>query len=577
MLYRVRRKINSLRFDRAIAGITKTEPLILRDAPWCIVSMVANHDVPMYLTAIKSFYPKLGKGKVAAIVDRDMPRSLRNILSEHLVGIEFVTLEDIATDPCQRGGIWERLLYCLDRSTREFTIQLDSDTLAVGQDLSEVLDCVNANSAFTMSDGFTRLTLAETAELARATPSNYIGIVAEAAFSRYPQAGDLHYVRGSSGFAGFARGGYTRSAIAIFHQEMEKLVGTVRWREWGTEQCGSNFAIANSPNPVILPYPEYASFNNKPMPRSDVKLFHFIGSNRFREGYFARRGQELIAALKSGRSTISPQASVGGTQFRDRLPLLFARNLSQESFVKYLYWRLSGRKRPIVIQMQARPEFQNHPDPGPKFRLRGNNASNNDLGVAYEMFIHKLLMPPVWIPPECVKLIVDLGANVGLSCLWWVANYWRAKVIAFEPHPAHAAEARSNFALNPYGARIELRQVAVGPKAASAWISDEGSSSQLSSTGGSGFQAEVVDLFASLSGQRIDILKIDIEGSEVGLLDDPRFAALDVGAIVMEWHNQDANGRGGKVWCIRRLGEFGFRTYVTFESGPCGMVWGYRR
>jgi FkbM family methyltransferase len=577
MLYRLRRDINSRRFNRAIAGILKTAPLVLQDAPWCIVSMVANRDVPMYLTAIKSFYPKLGKGKVAVIVDRDMPQSLRNILSDHLVGIEFVTLEDIATEPCQRGGTWERLLYCLDRSAREYTIQLDSDTLSVGQDLSEVLGCVNANRAFTMSDGFSRMTLLEAAELAQATRSNYIGIAAEAVFDRYPSAKDFHYVRGSSGFAGFAKGGYTRAAISTFHQEMEKLIGKVRWREWGTEQCGSNFAIANSPNPQVLPYPEYASFNNCPVPRSEVKLFHFIGSNRFQEGYFARRSQESIRALNCGSESPSFSNQPQRSTFGERLPLLFARNVSRGSLARYLSWQVLGRRYPIEVQVPARREFSEHPEPGPRFRLRGDNASNNDLGVAYEMFILKLLMPPLWIPPECVKLIVDLGANVGLSCLWWAANYSRAEVIAFEPHPAHAAEARSNFALNPYGTRIELRQEAVGPKAASAWISDEGSSSQLSSTVGGGFEAKVVDFFAGLSGRRIDILKIDIEGSEVGLLDDARFAALEVGAIVMEWHSPAGDGRGGKAWCIERLGEAGYRTYVTSESGQCGIVWGYRR
>ena len=149
-----------------------------------------------------------------------------------------------------------------------------------------------------MSDGFELMSLPEVAEEAEATPSDYIGIVTERMFARYPDAG-LHYVRGSSGFAGFSRGGFTRAAITRFHQEMEKLVGIKRWREWGTEQCGSNFAIANSPGAFVLPYPEYASFTPH-VARREAKFFHFIGANRFRDDYYAARGQELIAKLHPG-------------------------------------------------------------------------------------------------------------------------------------------------------------------------------------------------------------------------------------------------------------------------------------
>jgi len=575
MLYRARRAVKTRVFDRAIAGILGTRPVVLENAPWCIVSMVANRDVPMYLMAIKSFYPRIGRGKVVAIIDRDMPQSLRDTLSRHVVGIEFVVLEDIPTAPCQSGGTWERLLYCLDRSQSEYTIQIDSDTLAVNDDLSEVLGCLEAKRAFTMSDGFVRMTLPEAAELAQATHSKYIGIVAEAAFDRYPGAESLHYIRGSSGFAGFAKGGYTRGAISAFHQEMQTLVGRERWCEWGSEQCGSNFAIANSPDPLVLPYPQYASFTAHVL-RHEVKLFHFIGAFRFVDGYFARRSQEVIAASTPGAAPVPPPQPVTSTKVDDKLPLLFTRSLTRASIATYLRWRLSGRTRTVVVQMRAQIGFQDHPGPGPRFRLRARDAGNNDLGVAYEIFVLRLLMPPVRIPPERVKLVVDLGANVGMSCLWWLANYWRTRVIAFEPHPGHAAEARVNLAQNGYEPRIDLHEAAVGPEATTAWISDAGAASTVSATGGSGFEVKVLDLFAILAGRRVDILKMDIEGSEVGLLDDPRFAALDIGAIVMEWHRPDAAGRGGREWCIRRLEEFGFRTYVASENGAFGILWGYR-
>src|SRR5579871_2401059 len=327
MFYRFNKRRRTQRLNRAISGILNTPPLRIEPAPWCIASMVANADVPMYLLSLKSFYPMLGRGKVAAIIDRDMPQALRATLTQHVPGLEFVILEDIVTGACQRGGTWERLLYVLDRSESEYTIQLDADTLTVGDNLNEVVRCVETNTPFTMSDGFELMALPDVAEEADATPSNYIGIVTERMFARYPDAG-LHYVRGSSGFAGFSHGGFTRAAITRFHQEMEKLVGAQRWREWGTEQCGSNFAIANSPGAFVLPYPEYSSFTPW-VTRREAKFFHFIGANRFRDDYYAARGQELIAKLHPA-STPTISVKQGGPQ-EDTLPLAFTRMLTPSS------------------------------------------------------------------------------------------------------------------------------------------------------------------------------------------------------------------------------------------------------
>lgn len=164
-----------------------------------------------------------------------------------------------------------------------------------------------------------------------------------------------------------------------------------------------------------------------------------------------------------------------------------------------------------------------------------------------------------------------------MSCLWWLSNYWSAQVLAFEPHPGHAAQARTNIALNGYGPRVTFHDAAVGPKAGKAHLSDAGASSSLLCSAGAGFEVEVLNLFEILAGRRIDILKIDIEGSEVALLDDPRFDGLDVGAVVVEWHTPDTAGRGGREWCVDRLQKFGFSTYITADQGEFGMLWGYRR
>src|ERR1700728_2260550 len=151
MLYSFRNRWNRRRFDRLTRGVLHSAPIRLVDAKWSIISMVANGDVQMYLLSMKSFYARIGRGKIIAIVDRDMPQQLRDTLEHHFVGIRLAVLEDIDTGRCQRGGTWERLIYLLDHAEREYAIQVDCDTLAFGTDLDEIVECAEANRAFTLS------------------------------------------------------------------------------------------------------------------------------------------------------------------------------------------------------------------------------------------------------------------------------------------------------------------------------------------------------------------------------------------------------------------------------------------
>src|SRR6185437_13221905 len=114
MLYKWRARRAKERFNRLIAPILETPPMPVVDAPWSIISMVSNSDARMYILAMKSLYARLKRGKIIAIVDRDMPQQVRQTLEHHLPGIRFTILEDIDTGPCQRGGTWERILYVLE-------------------------------------------------------------------------------------------------------------------------------------------------------------------------------------------------------------------------------------------------------------------------------------------------------------------------------------------------------------------------------------------------------------------------------------------------------------------------------
>jgi hypothetical protein len=297
MFYKLKKSIATSRFYKQTHGIFETPPMPVVPGPLAVVSMVSNSDVQMYLLSMKSFYGQLGHGRLVVVIDRDMPAESRSQLGRHFPGIEFQVLEDIEVGKCQRGGTWERLVYLLGLTSQEYVIQLDCDTLCFGSGVLEVLDCVASNRAFTLSGGEREIvSLPEAARRARKIDHPYVGMEAETLFEKYPDAESLRYVRGSSGFAGFARGGFSAAQIEDFHVKMEALLPH-RWTEWGTEQCASNFAVANSPDACVLPFPKYANFDHLHNP-GESSFLHFIGAHRFDDDLFARLGNQLIDKLK---------------------------------------------------------------------------------------------------------------------------------------------------------------------------------------------------------------------------------------------------------------------------------------
>jgi hypothetical protein len=255
--------------------------------------MVAGHDARLYILAIKSLYRRLGRGRIVAVTDR-VSEASRQLIRAHVPGIQLVPVESIDTGKIQRGGTWERLLYCIDLSASSYVIQMDADVLCVGP-IPEVLEAIEKNLAFTLADGISKKPLADWVEDAIARKSDNIVFEFEKRGPAFPDSKELLYLRGSSGFTGFARSAITRSFVENFNDTAAAVLGT-RWREWGTEQIASNFCIANSPGSTGLPKPKYLTWEHHALPE-EISLLHFLGYCRFDEGIFARFANREIDAL----------------------------------------------------------------------------------------------------------------------------------------------------------------------------------------------------------------------------------------------------------------------------------------
>jgi hypothetical protein len=303
LFYRLRRNINYFRFHRQIGRLLDTPPLEQRPGPVTIVSMVAGYDVRLYILAVKALYRRLGRGKIAAVVASDVSASAKRLIVEHLGPVEFVDRDSVDVGKCQPGGTWERLMHCVDRSATEYVIQIDADVLCTGP-IPEVLESVEKNRAFTLADGIPKKPLGAWVDDAIARKNDNIVFEFEKRAPGFPDAARWLYLRGSSGFAGFAKGAIDRKFVEEFYAGALRLLGD-RWKEWGTEQIASNFAIANSPDSIPLPKPKYLTWERHPIPE-EISLLHFLGYCRFDNGVFAQFANREIDALllKSSAHTV---------------------------------------------------------------------------------------------------------------------------------------------------------------------------------------------------------------------------------------------------------------------------------
>ena len=290
------RKFQRALHDWRCQEILKTAPLHTSDNGVKILSMVCHRDMIMYLVAAKSFHHKLGFGSFVIIDDGSLTKNDREILSRHLGLPQIIHKDVISTLDCPKGGTWERLLKILDLTFSSYVIQLDADTLTLGR-MAAVIRCAQDNVSFTLGtkEGQFFVSTAEAAATANKAPGTHVQDVAERNLRQLTSSKPLKYVRGCSGFAGFAKGSASLELAVEFSKRMTTLLGA-RWNEWGSEQVTSNYVVANSLNARVLPYPAYCCYRTDSNPKG-AEFLHFIGSARYERGVYSRLSQSVIKTL----------------------------------------------------------------------------------------------------------------------------------------------------------------------------------------------------------------------------------------------------------------------------------------
>lgn len=185
---------------------------------------------------------------------------------------------------------------------------------------------------------------------------------------------------------------------------------------------------------------------------------------------------------------------------------------------------------------------------------------SGDIDMFYEVFWRRNYALPV--DGEKVVNIVDLGSNIGMTIQWWAGLFPEATIVAVEPDPANFELLQQNTRNLP---RCRLVRAAIGNRDGSTSIrrSRYAYNSVVDDRGELKVdQISMPSLMAQYCISSIDLLKIDIEGSEKFLLNADNSWLGKVKYIVMEIHE----GCEDVIGIIRAHG-FPFIQKTGFDSG----------
>ena len=172
------------------------------------------------------------------------------------------------------------------------------------------------------------------------------------------------------------------------------------------------------------------------------------------------------------------------------------------------------------------------------------------------------------------RTIVDLGANIGLASIYFAGHYRASRLLAVEPNPETFRDLERNLRRLSRAGRVQLvwggvwseeRRLAAHPAPATpksnafaTLAAPDGESATI--------PGYPMALLLQLAGfDRVDLVKVDIEGAEVELFRGDLQWLDRVGAIAIEFHG-DSRIRSGFDRIMRDRG------FTVEEANPHTVV-----
>jgi FkbM family methyltransferase len=165
-------------------------------------------------------------------------------------------------------------------------------------------------------------------------------------------------------------------------------------------------------------------------------------------------------------------------------------------------------------------------------------------------------------------LIVDCGANIGASILWFTVRYPEAQIVALEPSPENFALLTKNCA----GLDVDLRQAGIGSADGTAWMNNpDGQAGCMVNDNHDGISVDIISLTTLLSSEPASccspfLLKVDIEGAEKSLFAGPASELDKFPLIIVEPHDWMLPGQRTSVEFFRFHAQAGREFAMNHEN-----------
>jgi len=241
-------------------------------------------------------------------------------------------------------------------------------------------------------------------------------------------------------------------------------------------------------------------------------------------------------------------------KLRENAAVAWSRRASTADFARRLVW-LYADKMPAMREPREWTIRFRYPDPVGIVRLYLRSNKGADAFVHSEVFEHQYYRLPLRFAPST---ILDLGAHIGLSAIYFARCYPESRIACVEPVPENLRCLIRNLRNNAVAADVIAAAVDAndGVVAIERGAADYGHKVAAAVPAAGALEVagvSVPSIMRRLGWDRIGLLKIDVEGHENVLLSQACDWLQDVDALCLEYHHHFAEAE------LRRLAQrFGF-------------------
>lgn len=159
-----------------------------------------------------------------------------------------------------------------------------------------------------------------------------------------------------------------------------------------------------------------------------------------------------------------------------------------------------------------------------------------DIGVFYEVFWEKTYAKHLSLMKKNPKVIIDLGAHIGITSIYLSAKYPNAKIYAVEASAENFEVLKNNT--KSFKNIVCINAAAYFEDGFVNFSDNELSYNQkISETGVSTKAISIESLKNNFGIDKVDLMKIDIEGGEINLLSKENTWLSSVENIIIEIHH----------------------------------------